>query len=219
MPSRLTSKNLPFSPSQKKKNSPLTTSINWLDSNPNHYHLCYNHAFLKLALMLLNVQKKVWIYEDCCKVWILERLLQARFGYTWRLVYCRSLDTWKTAARFGYVAMEDYCKQVWIRERLLQGWIHEDCCKVWILESLLQGLDTRKTTASWFGYVKDCCKVWIRERLLQGLDTWKTAVLGVEAWSTPSVGPRWMHTSAACCFSAAWGTHIEILAAANVYTK
>ena len=26
-----------------------------------------------------------------------------------------------------------------------------------------------------------------------------------------------MHTSAACCFSTAWGTHIEILVAATVY--
>ena len=78
------------------------------------------------------------------------------------LGYCRQgLDTWKTAARFGYV---------------------KDCCKVWIHERLLQGLDT------W----KDCCKViWIRERLLQGSDTWKTAALGIEAWSTPSVGPHW----------------------------
>ena len=57
-----------------------------------------------------------------------------------RLLGCcrQGLDTWKTAARFGYV---------------------KDCCKVWIRESgLLQGLDD----------VKDCCKVWIRERLLQG---------------------------------------------------
>ena len=120
-----------------------------------------------------------------------ERLLA---GCCWQ-----SLDTWKTAARFGYVI---------IHERLLQGldtslyYIYvKDCCKVWIFERLLQGLNTRKTTASGFGYVKDCCKVWIRERPLQGLDTWKTVALGVEAWSTPSVGPRWMHTSAACCLN------------------
>ena len=108
------------------------------------------------------------------------------------------------------------CSTAWsqwfgeLEERLL------GCCR--------QGLDTWKTAAR-FGYVIDCCKVWIRERLLQGLDTWKTAALGaVVAWSTPSqrwdhVENRRMHTLAACFFSTAWGTHIEVLAAATVYIR
>ena len=59
--------------------------------------------------------------------------------------------------------------------RLLQGLI-------WIPQwKTVEGLDTWKTAAS-FGH--------LHERLLQGLYTWKTAALGVEAWSTPSVGPR-----------------------------
>ena len=54
--------------------------------------------------------------KDCCKVRIRERLLQG-------------LDTWKTAARFGYVI-------TW-KAAARFGYV-KDCCKVWIPERLLR---------------------------------------------------------------------------------